>query len=550
MAKNLFLFYIASLLFNLYAAENAPLKYYEDTASSLALSTHNENSHIKVFIPSLPYSYVMRLINGSLLRINESEKGWEYFIAYKHKKINELTYDFWIRDDVKFQDGTSLNADSVVENFKYFISGAYTHTKIHQKLKSVEKIGPYHVRMHLSSPYGMLLNDIARIHLYTSKYYENYGWTKSIIGENTRAPGPYGAGPYILVSGVATGLVQSDEIILKANPYYFETGKPYIETITIYTRLAVDDVIEKISNYEGNLDIAIIPFEKKTEIVNSKYAKLITTMSSNNFNIHMNLIKHDTPLHNKQIRQALNQAIDQEKLIKFTYKNEGSPSPFPLSSNSQYAKNLSQKYLEHPRFFFTNEELHSILNGIHLKVVTQDRFYSLFRGIEYQLNQYGVTLEYDITTDEKYVFNKLLTNRQNAYDWDLLIWGNDDWYIHPWGVFFALYTQNQWSSIDKDPMMDHKLEYLTEIEYTNRKFQPIVDSILEYIYLEAYMLSIPSPNVVMALNKEVDFNPSSVAIMKLWDAKITPYHWSIRGKTAVPEERYHYIIPQKINAHE
>ena len=180
-----------------------------------------------------------------------------------------------------------------------------------------------------------------------------------------------------------------------------------IETITIYTRLAVDDVIEKISNYEGNLDIAIIPFDKKTEIVNSKYAKLITTMSSNNFNIHMNLIKHDTPLHNKQIRQALNQAIDQEKLIKFTYKNEGSPSPFPLSSNSQYAKNLSQKYLEHPRFFFTNEELHSILNGIHLKVVTQDRFYSLFRGIEYQLNQYGVTLEYDITTDEKYVFNKL-----------------------------------------------------------------------------------------------------------------------------------------------
>ncbi len=64
------------------------------------------------------------------------------------------------------------------------------------------------------------------------------------------------------------------------------------------------------------------------------------------------------------------------------------------------------------------------------------------------------------------------------------------------------------------------------------------------------MLSIPSPNIVMALNKEVDFNPSSVAIMKLWDAKITPYHWSIRGKTAVPEERYHYIIPQKINAHE
>lgn len=58
------------------------------------------------------------------------------------------------------------------------------------------------------------------------------------------------------------------------------------------------------------------------------------------------------------------------------------------------------------------------------------------------------------------------------------------------------------------------------------------------------MLFVPSPNIVLAVNKEVYYQPSQVLLMPLWKAKITPYHWSIR-KNKYPKERKIPIRPQK-----
>lgn len=530
--------------------EYKPIKYKKDDASSIAINKKMLNSHLKVYLPSLPYAYIMRLVNGTLVRLNNSPQGWEYFLAYKHEKIDPLKYDFYLRKDIKFQDGTLFDADSAIENFKFFKKGAFTYIDIHNRLDYVEKLDKYKIRIHLKKPYGMLLNDLARINLYTSDYLEKYAWSKNILAQNTKATGPYGTGPYILSSGYATGLKQSEKIILKANPYYFEKNQPYIQKITIYTKLPIDEVIHKISQEEGELDIADIPFDKKTEIVNSPYAKLVSTKSSYNFSIHMNLMNKNSKLQNQEIRQALNQALNQEQLIKYVYKNEGTLSPFLLSSNSFYAKKLSKEYIKNPILFFSQKKLHELLNGLDLRVVTQDRFLDLWKGIEYQLSEYGVSLNYDVTTDETYVLKKLLRNRKNKYNWDLLIWGNSDWYGRPWTAFFNLYTKNQWSAINEDKLLDKKLKSLFTIDHNSPKFQVKVNEILKHTYEKAYMLSVPSPNVLVALNKEVIYSPSSVSILRLWEAKITPYHWSIRGEKKLPQERKEFIFPKRINTDE
>lgn len=525
-------------------------EYAVDKASEISLTEKNNSSHLNVYIPSLPYAYIMRLINGTLVRLSDSPQGWEYYIAYRHKKIDDITYDFWLRHDVKFQDGTPLDADAVVNNFNHFLQGAFTYTDIHHKLKSVKKIDNYHIRIQLNEPYGMLFHDLARINLYTTEYYKHHKWSKSITAENTAITGPYGAGPYILVSGYATGLTQSDTVELKANPYYYEEEKPYIQNLTIYTRKPVEHVIEELANEEGKMDIAFIPLNKKTEIVNSKYAKLVTIPSTTTLSFHMNLMNPHTPLHDIRIRQAFNQALDQEKLVKFAYKGEGVISPFPISSNMPSAYALSKEYTLHPPHSFSQEELKAILNGLTLKIITQDRFLPICKGIEYQLKAYGVTLLYDITSDEKYVFKKLLTNRENHFDWDFLIWGNEDWYGHPWATMFTFYTQNQWSSIDEDNTLDEYIRTLFTLDKTDNKFIPLVEAILKHLYNQSYMLSIPSPNTVIGMNKEVDFIPSSVAIMRLWEAKITPYHWSIRGNKSLPKERLDYQLPKRLHPNE
>lgn len=538
--------FLTTLLQGQFLGENKSITYFPDDASTISLDHRHPKSHIHVYIPSLPYAHIMRLINGTLVRLNDSLRGWEYFIAYDHKKIDSLTYDFWLRKDVKFQDGTPLDADIVVKNIYFFMQGAFTYTDIHNKLKSVEKMGDYHIRIHLNEPYGMLFQDLARVNLYTAEYYKYHKWSKSITAENTAITGPFGSGPYILTSGHATGLNQSDKVILKANPYYFEDGKPYIETITVHTRMPIEKVVDGLANHEGKVDIALLPLNKKTEIVNSKHAKLFTRPSRTTLSTHMNLMNITSPLQNRRIRQALNQALDQEKLIKFAYKNEGIASPFPISANVPVVKDISKTYLNNPPNKMINEEIKLLLSGLKLKVITQDRFLPIWKGIEFQLAKYGVSLKYDTTSDEKYVFHKLLTNRENRYDWDLLTWGNGDWYGHPWASFFTLYTPNQWCAIDEDDILDSLMRQMFKIEQNNSNFKPLVEKILKHVHKKAYMLSIPSPNVVMGLNKEVDFTPSSMAIMRLWEAKITPYHWSIREGAFLPKKRLRYCEPQRI----
>jgi len=519
--------------------------YQMDDACKISLNYRHPNSHLNVYIPSLPYAYIMRLINGTLVRLDDSDRGWDYFIAYKHEKLDPLTYDFWLREDVRFQDGTKLDADAVVRNFNQFQKGAFTYTDIHNKLKFVEKIDDFRIRIHLNEPYGMLLNDLARISLYTDEYYKHHSWTKSITGVNTAVAGPFGSGPYILASGHATGLSHSKKVVLKANPYYFEKDKPYIKTITVHTQMPIDEVVDGLANHEGRIDIAFIPLNKKTEIVNSKYAKLFVGPSKTTLSTHINLMNKENPLQDLKKRQALNQAIDQEKLITFVYKNEGEPSPFPISNNYISTKDISQRYFKNPPLKMSEEEISFLLKDLKLKVVTQDRFLSIWKGIEYQLLKYGVKIEYDITSDEKYVFHKLLTNRENRYDWDILTWGNEEWYGHPWTSFFTIYTKNQWSAVEEDEYLDSLFREFFKIEQCTPEFKKSVEEILEYIYDKAYMLSIPSPNLVIGMNKEVDFMPSTTAIMRLWEAKITPYHWSIRDEE-LPKERERLLLPKRV----
>ena len=540
MYKLLFVFLL--FFINLFSSES--IKYKYDNTENIAINERVKQSHLKVYMPSLAYYNIISLINGTLVRLSESNTGWDYYLAYKHEKVNELTYDFWLRRDVKFQDGSLFDADSVVENMKYFQKGPFLYSNIHNALDYVEKLNQYKIRIHLKEPYGMLLNDLCVVSFYTKEYYEKYKWTPSLAAQNTKGTGAYGAGPYILEEGYATGLTQSEKIVLKANPYFYEKNKPYIEKITIFTQLSTAEVIDKISKKEGELDIAYIPFDKKTEIINSEYAKLITAPSNSTFTVHMNLLKEKSKLKNVEVRQALNDALDQDNLIKFAFKNEAFKSPFLLSVNAYYSKDISKKYLDR-KSRFSKKELFNLLNGLELKVVTQDRFMFIWKGIEYQLLEYGVKLNYTITSNEKFVLKQLLNNKENKYDWDLLIWATEDWYGHPWTGLFTLYTKANWSSVDVDEYLVNEYKDLFKLAICDNKFQKKVDDILIYSYEKAYTLVLPSANVVVALNKEVIYKPSKMALYPLWDARITPYHHSIR-KGNLPSERLDFLYPTRL----
>ena len=525
-----------------FATQNSDQKLYEptvlrpDDAANRKAPQQAPGSQIKIFIPSLPYIYISHAINGALLRPANNAKGWKFDLATEYKQLDETTYEFKLRQGVQFQDGTPFNAGMVLLNMEYFKKKPFLFTKIDTVFDHAEKVDDFTVRFHLKEKYGQFLNDLIWLEFYSPKYLEKFGWNGKAVCPNLAEPGLYGLGPYILKEGYIEGDRQTPKAVLEANPLYWDPQYPKIQKITIYTELDTKEALESVLYKEGQLDIMPIPFSSKIESVLSPHAKVLTAPSTNNWAIHLNLINGNKRLQDKQVRLALNQALNQDNLLKFVYDGEGIVKPTmasPLFPGVDQAVQKLQPYsrVNDPYAEDTRARLKSILNGLQLKVLTQDRFLFLWRGIEYQLSQVGVTLDLEVTKSEKDIFGQLLSTNagKNTKQWDLLCWGDDDWYFnHPWSAFLVYRTHSFWSTIFPDETLDGYVDALFKTEVNTPEFNATVEKIMRHVYENGYMLFVPAPNNVLAVNKEVIYNPYKMAILPLWEIEITQDHWSVR----------------------
>ncbi|HQX50617.1 MAG TPA: ABC transporter substrate-binding protein [Planctomycetaceae bacterium] len=507
-------------------------------------------SHIKVFIPSLPYLYTSHAINGALIKPSDNERGWEYDMATSHKKIDDTTYEFKLREGVRFQDGTEFNADAVVLNMEYFKKAPVRYSKIDTVFDRAEKIDDSTVRFYLTEKYGSFMNDVIWMQFYTKTYletnedpitHEKVGWNGKASCPNLSMPGPYGLGPYILEEGYIEGDRQSAKAVLRANPQYWDKEHyPKVETVTVFTQLDTEEAASMVLYREGDLDITVIPPEEKMETILGPFSKLVISPSTDNIAIHMNLINGNSRLLDRDVRRALNAALHRNNLLHFVFEDEGEFSPI-----SPYYPGVSQvsKYLlpvpvdSDPYTPEVHDRLKAVLQSLELTVLTQDRYRSLWRGIETQLNKVGVTLDIKFTNSEKDIFGPLLqTNAGNNKEkWDLLVWGNDDWYFnHPFTAFFVFRTDNVWSTVYPDSTMNGYIEDMFRTSADDPEFVGVCEKIMRRAYEESWMLFVPTPNKVFAVNKEVVFRPYRMACIPLWKIQVTDQHWSVR-RGAYPE---------------
>ena len=83
-----------------------PIALRPDDAPQRALPGLVKGSHVKVFIPSLPYLYTSHSVNGALIKPSDNEQGWEYDMATSHRQLNDTTYEFTLRQGVQSGPGT------------------------------------------------------------------------------------------------------------------------------------------------------------------------------------------------------------------------------------------------------------------------------------------------------------------------------------------------------------------------------------------------------------------------------------------------------------
>ncbi len=144
--------------------------------------------------------------------------------GYKFSNGGKTVTITW-RKGVKFSDGTPLNAQAVVFNWNRDLKSPCT-CKPTVQVKTITAPDDSTVKVDLVVPDGAFINQLQD---------SNFSWIASPtalkkMGEQQFKLKPVGAGPFTVDSDTL-----SNQLVLKKNPNYWESGKPLLDGLTFKT---------------------------------------------------------------------------------------------------------------------------------------------------------------------------------------------------------------------------------------------------------------------------------------------------------------------------
>jgi peptide/nickel transport system substrate-binding protein/oligopeptide transport system substrate-binding protein len=268
-----------------------------------------------------------------------------------------LTYTFFLREGARFHNGREVTADDFIYSFTRIIDpknksiatnllgkvsgfSEFQEGRINY-VKGFRSAGKHIFEIKLSEPFYPFIAALGTIHF------------KIVPKEEIEKPGsdfsknPIGTGPFRFVS-----MKEREEIILEANRDYFE-GRPFLDKVVfkIFHGAPRETILKEFK--EGTLDESFLPPEEIEAIAKArKYLFLKKPLLSLRF---YGLNSRAKPLDSKDVRKAINLAIDKRMIISELHKNQfnlakgilppGMPGHDPKKDPYPYDEDLAKRFL-------------------------------------------------------------------------------------------------------------------------------------------------------------------------------------------------------------
>lgn len=324
-----------------------------------------------------------------------------------YESIDDHTWEFKLIEDIKFHDGTPLNAEAVKYTFDELVDPerAAPRASLLEPVDEVEVIDEYTFRIHTGEPYGPLLSALA--HVNASIVSPEADQNQDINNQ------PVGSGPFKLENWSS-----GSEIVLVKNEDYF-LGEPSLEKVTMHIIPEFSSSIDMLET--GQVDfIYSIPSEhfERLESLDDVTMNVKTGTPVRAFAFNMT----KEPFNNLEFRQAVAHAIDREEystLIGDTGTISNSvlgPEVFGYDESMEdlgyeYDLDASRELVEANDF--GNEE-------VKILIPTQDNYPVMGEYIHSKLDEAGFNVSIERVEWGTYLE---LTADAN-YDMTLLGWSN------------------------------------------------------------------------------------------------------------------------------
>ncbi len=255
---------------------------------------------------------VGRLVWDSLLFKDPETLEFKPLLAKSYSFVDNTTIDFELREGITFHNGELFDADDVVFTLSRMSdpeNGVLTQRNVNW-IDSVEKLGPYKVRLNMKKPTPIALEFLAGpLLIYPNEYYAR-------VGPEGMGMAPVGTGPYIV-----TEFKPGVEIKFKRNDDYFKgspKGKPQIATIHQRT---IPDINTQIAELlAGTVDwIWKVPTDQAERMQNRSGLSVVNaqTMRLGYLSFDSsNRTGNGSPVNNVLVRRAISHAIDRDAMVQ------------------------------------------------------------------------------------------------------------------------------------------------------------------------------------------------------------------------------------------
>lgn len=258
--------------------------------------------------------WVDSLIFEGLVRASEDGKEIEPCLADTWEISDDgLTYTFHLREEAKFSDGTDVTAEDAAFSINRSLNEGSWNSLI-SCIKEAKAVDEDTVEIDLNNPSGSLLSCLASFicAVYPESYY-------SSTDADTLTKEPLGTGAFYLEEWKP-----DEKMILKKNPYYWETGYPLADEIDLL--VVPDDNTRLMQLQAGQIDaMEGVSAQMREQLQNTAGVNIIDFPTTHVDYVSFNYTSEK--LNDKRVRQALNYATNREDINKAVFGGLGTLCP-------------------------------------------------------------------------------------------------------------------------------------------------------------------------------------------------------------------------------
>jgi len=231
-------------------------------------------------------------------------------LAKSWKQLDDDTWRFYLREGVKFHDGTTFDADAVKYNFDKWLDdpmfSMMLATRLYIESKDqIDAVDDYTVDITTIKPLGCLPGRLSNPgFVMTSPDMDDYGM-------------PDGTGPFKFEE---MSPLETLEVV--RNEHYWGDG-PKLEKLTIKT---IFDASTKVMALEaGEVDLIYgVPPSEVSSLESDPDIQVFEKMLPMTTLLRVNAKKR--PLSDVRVRKAINYAINKEDIVDYIYEGIGEPA--------------------------------------------------------------------------------------------------------------------------------------------------------------------------------------------------------------------------------